>query len=263
MDGQSVFVASGDQGSEGCNVNRETGAPTGSGPVAQAVDPSTGTLYVANKLRQLGHAWTARARLAIRMASRGGIAVPTASGPAAVALDATDKKVFVADAKANELTVFGTTSCNATSTSGCGATTRRSPTPGATSPVPRSLAVNGTHALRRQHLLRDGGRLQRGHECIRGERLAAEILPTFSHRRRSEVRDRLRGRQWQCPSRVLQRDDVQCLDHHGVRHDPDDDPRRNGSEELGRRPGGRQPLRGQRRERRRSHGDQLVETVGR
>ena len=48
-EGQSIFVASGDQGAQGCNINGEIDASTGSDPVAQAVDPSTGTLYVANK----------------------------------------------------------------------------------------------------------------------------------------------------------------------------------------------------------------------
>ena len=141
IDGQSVFVASGDQGSEGCNVNRETGAPTGSGPVAQTVDPSTGTLYVANQ--------SSNSVSVDREGSAGNpggftvaTTVPTASGPAAVALDAADKKVFVADGAASELTVFGTTSCNATSTSGCGATTTISGS-GNHLGGPRSLAVNG------------------------------------------------------------------------------------------------------------------------
>ena len=48
-EGQSIFVASGDQGSEGCNINEKIAASTGSNPVAQAVDPSTGTLYIANE----------------------------------------------------------------------------------------------------------------------------------------------------------------------------------------------------------------------
>ncbi len=141
IDGQSVFVASGDQGSEGCNVNRETGAATGSGPVGQTVDPSTGTLYVANQ--------SSNSVSVDREGSAGNpggftvaTTVPTASGPAAVALDAADKKVFVADGTASELTVFGTTSCNATSTSGCGATTTISGS-GNHLAGPRSLAVNG------------------------------------------------------------------------------------------------------------------------
>ena len=53
-EGQSIFVASGDQGSEGCNVNEKISASTGSNPVAQAVDPSTGTLYIANQSEQHG-----------------------------------------------------------------------------------------------------------------------------------------------------------------------------------------------------------------
>src|ERR1700735_4492825 len=48
-EGQSTFVASGDQGAQGCNINGEIDAATGSDPVAQAVDPTTGTLYIANK----------------------------------------------------------------------------------------------------------------------------------------------------------------------------------------------------------------------
>ena len=141
IDGQSVFVASGDQGSEGCNVNRETGAPTGSDPVAQTVDPSTGTLYVANRGANsvsVDREGTAGDPSGFTSAT----SVPTASGPAAVALDTTDKKVFVADGTASELTVFGTTSCNATSTSGCGATTTISGS-GNHLAGPRSLAVNG------------------------------------------------------------------------------------------------------------------------
>ena len=43
-EGQSIFVATGDQGSEGCNINGEVYASTGTDPVAQAVDPTTGTL---------------------------------------------------------------------------------------------------------------------------------------------------------------------------------------------------------------------------
>ena len=49
VDGQSVFVATGDEGAQGCNVNGVTSAPTGSNPVAQVVDATTGTAYVANQ----------------------------------------------------------------------------------------------------------------------------------------------------------------------------------------------------------------------
>ena len=51
-EGQSIFVASGDQGAQGCNINGKIAAVTGSDPVAQTVDPSTGTLYIANNSEQ-------------------------------------------------------------------------------------------------------------------------------------------------------------------------------------------------------------------
>jgi YVTN family beta-propeller protein len=143
LEGQSVFVASGDQGSEGCNVNRVTGAPTGSGPAAQTVDPATGTLYVAN---QGGNSVSVDSEGSTGDPGGGfaGVAsVATASGPAAVALDTTDKKVFVADETANELTAFGTTSCNTSSTSGCGATTTITNS-GNHLAGPSSMAVSGT-----------------------------------------------------------------------------------------------------------------------
>ncbi len=92
-EGQSVFVASGDQGSEGCNVNGVTSASTGSKPVAQAVDPSTGTLYVANEnSNTVTVDGEGDGRNNTTAAS-----VSTGSAPDAVALDATDQKVFVAN----------------------------------------------------------------------------------------------------------------------------------------------------------------------
>jgi subtilase family serine protease len=142
LEGQSVFVASGDQGSEGCNVNRETGAPTGTGPVGQTVDPSTGTLYVANQSANTvsvdSEGSTAAPNGFVAAAS-----VPTASGPTRVALDSTDSKVFVADTSANELTVFGTSSCNASSTSGCHTTTTIGNSGNHLS-APGFMAVNGS-----------------------------------------------------------------------------------------------------------------------
>ena len=95
-EGQSIFVASGDQGAQGCNINGEIDAATGSDPVAQAVDPSTGTLYIANKSSNT-----------VSVDSEGSTSSPTnfvtagsvstGSGPDAVALDAPDGKVFVAN----------------------------------------------------------------------------------------------------------------------------------------------------------------------
>ena len=121
-EGQSIFVASGDQGSQGCNINGEISATTGSGPVAQAVDPSTGTLYIANKSDGT-----------LSVDSEGGSNAYTAvtaskpftgTGPDAVALDASVGKVFVANAGSNTLTVFSTSSCNRSNTTGCGSPTQ-------------------------------------------------------------------------------------------------------------------------------------------
>jgi hypothetical protein len=140
LQGQSVFVASGDQGSQGCNVNGQTSAATGNTPAAQAVDSSTGTLYVANQ---------ADGTVSVDSEGNGGnsnfttsatVQTGSGSGPAAVALDATDKKVFVADRSTNQLTVFSTTLCNQSTTTGCGSTTTISS--GLSSP--RALAVSGS-----------------------------------------------------------------------------------------------------------------------
>ncbi len=141
LEGQSVFVASGDQGSQGCNVNREEGAPTGSGPVAQAVDPSTGTLYIAN---QSGDSISvdSEGSAGDPGGSAGKGSVRTGTYPTAVALDTTDKKIFVADELANQMTVFSTSSCNATSTAGCGTATTINGS-GDQLQGPRALAVNG------------------------------------------------------------------------------------------------------------------------
>ncbi len=138
-EGQSVFVASGDQGSEGCNVNEKIAATTGSNPVAQAVDPSTGTLYIANQSSNT-----------VSVDSEGNTSNPTnfvtagsvstGTGPDALALDASAGKVFVANA-GSTLTVIPTATCNRSSTSGCSASTQI-----ATGHLvsPAALAVSGT-----------------------------------------------------------------------------------------------------------------------
>ena len=139
-EGQSIFVATGDEGSEGCNVNGEISATTGSNPVAQAVDPSTGTLYIANKSSNT-----------VSVDSEGSSSdpsdfanassVPTDSGPDAVALDASAGKVFVANSEGT-LTVIPTSTCNQTTTSGCG-TPAQIASAGHLS-APDALAVNGS-----------------------------------------------------------------------------------------------------------------------
>ena len=138
--GQSVFVAAGDQGAQGCNINAEIDAATGSDPVAQAVDPSTGTLYIADKSSN-----------AVSVDSEGSTSspasfdtassVPTGSGPDAVALDVADGEVFVANSD-DTLTAFSTSSCNQLTTSGCSAPTTISSGGYLDSPV--ALAVSGS-----------------------------------------------------------------------------------------------------------------------
>ncbi len=139
-EGQSIFVATGDQGSEGCNINGKISAFTGSNPVAQAVDPSTGTLYIANESSNT-----------VNVDSEGStgnptnfgsaFSVTTGSGPDAVALDAPAKEVFVANS-GGTLTVIPTTTCNASTTSGCSSPTQV-PSGGHLN-APSALAVSGS-----------------------------------------------------------------------------------------------------------------------
>ena len=139
-EGQSVFVASGDQGAQGCNINGAITATTGSHPVAQAVDSTTGTLYVANKSSN-----------SLSVDSEGNTSNPsnfvttgsvsTGSGPAAVALDPSVGKVFVANT-GGTLTVVATSTCNRTTTSGCSSPTQV-PSGGLLS-SPTALAANGS-----------------------------------------------------------------------------------------------------------------------
>ena len=120
-EGQSIFVASGDQGSQGCNINGAIKATTGSDPVAQAVDPSTGTLYIANKSDgtvSVDSEGGANAYNAVQAST-----VSTGSGPDAVALDPSVGNIYVANAGSSSLTVFSKSACNQTNTGGCSSTT--------------------------------------------------------------------------------------------------------------------------------------------
>jgi len=141
-EGQSVFVASGDQGAQGCNVNGEIDAGTGSNPVAQAVDPSTGTLYVANKS---SNALTVDSEGSTsnpsNFATAGSVSTGTGSGPDAVALDTTAGKVFVANGANNTLTAISTSTCNQSTISGCGSPTTVTSTHLSS---PTALAANGS-----------------------------------------------------------------------------------------------------------------------
>ncbi len=140
LEGQSIFVATGDQGSEGCNINGVTSASTGSDPVAQAVDPSTGTLYIANKSSNTVSV-DSEGSSGNAADSGTAAAVTSGTGPDAVALDASVGRVFVANSEST-LTVFSTSTCNQSTTSGC-----RSPTQvpsGGHLSAPTALAVNGS-----------------------------------------------------------------------------------------------------------------------
>ncbi len=141
VEGQSIFVASGDQGAEGCNYNGVVAASTNSQPVAQVADPSTGTLYIANK--SSGNVTVDSEGSSGNPASSVNAAsVSTGSGPDAVALDTSDGKVFVANAGSSSLTAITTGTCNQATTSGCAA-----PTPIASNghlSGPTALAVNGS-----------------------------------------------------------------------------------------------------------------------
>ncbi len=121
-EGQSIFVASGDQGAQGCNVNQEIEATTGTDPVAQAVDPSSGTLYVANKSSNTVSVDSEGTTNNPTNFTTAG-SVSTGTGPDAVALDSADGKVFVANSNST-LTVIPTNTCNQTATTGCGSPTQ-------------------------------------------------------------------------------------------------------------------------------------------
>ncbi len=141
-EGQSIFVATGDEGAQGCNVNGEISATTGTDPVAQAVDPSTGTLYIADKSSN-----------AVSVDSEGSTSDPsdfanassvtTGAAPDAVVLDAAAGKVFVANSgSTSSLTAIATSTCNQTTTTGCGAPTQIAS--GGHLSAPDALAVNGS-----------------------------------------------------------------------------------------------------------------------
>ena len=141
VDGQSVFVASGDEGSEGCNVNGVVAAPTGSNPVAQVADSSTGTLYVADKSgNSLSVDSEGTTGNPSGFANAG--TVTTGQAPDAVALASSLGKVFVANDSSSSLTTFATGTCNQTTTSGCTSPTQISSLGHLSGPT--ALAVNGS-----------------------------------------------------------------------------------------------------------------------
>ncbi len=142
IEGQSIFVASGDQGAEGCNFNGVVAASTNSQPGAQVVDPSTGTLYIANK--SSGNVTVdSEGSSGNPSSSVNAASVPTGSGPDAVALDTAHGKVFVANAGSSSLTVISTGTCKQGTTSGCAFPTQIASSGGDLT-GPTALAVNGS-----------------------------------------------------------------------------------------------------------------------
>ena len=144
VEGQSVFVASGDQGAEGCNYNGVVAASTNSQPVAQVADPSTGTLYIANKSSDNvtvdSEGSSGNPSSSVNAAS---VSTGPGSTPDAVALDTSDGKVFVANAGSSSLTAFSTGTCNQAATGGCASPTQIASSNGDLT-GPTALAVNGS-----------------------------------------------------------------------------------------------------------------------
>jgi hypothetical protein len=146
IDGQSIFVASGDEGAQGCNVNGEISASTGSDPVAQTVDPTSGTLYVVNKTSKTVSVDSEGSQSnPSDFSTEGSVTTGTTPDAAALYYPTTTSKppseLYVANKGGNSLTEVATATCNATNTSGCGTT---STVTGAHISGPSALAVVGS-----------------------------------------------------------------------------------------------------------------------
>ena len=130
LDGQTVFASAGDDGSEACNVNGESGADTGNLPGAQALNSTNGTLYVANAA---GNTVSAISEATDTVTAT----ITTGSDPDAVLYDAATSELYVANYGSDSLTEVSTTNCNATASSGCAATAS----------IPSTTYLDGPNAL--------------------------------------------------------------------------------------------------------------------
>jgi DNA-binding beta-propeller fold protein YncE len=135
LNGQTVFAAAGDQGAQGCNANAEYGVTTGSGASAQAVNSSTGTLYVANSVAGTLSVVNESTNVVVGT-------VTTQTTPDAVVYDAANSDVYVANSGSNSITEFSTTSCNATVVTGCATTSNYPSVTYLDEPV--AMALDGT-----------------------------------------------------------------------------------------------------------------------
>ena len=133
LEGQTFFASSGDAGSEACNSGGPHGVDTGGDPVAQAVDPSNGTLYVVNQGDNNVSVFDENT--GDRVAT-----VPTGTSPDAIVFNNATSQVFVANSGSNSLSEFSTTTCQASNVSGCSSP---STITGSQIREPSSLFVNG------------------------------------------------------------------------------------------------------------------------
>ena len=211
-------------------------------------------------------AWTARDRPGIRVAPSGRGRSRREPTPSAVALDTTDKKVFVADESANQLTVFSTSSCNATTTSGCGTTTTISDS-GNQLEGPRALAVYGTTSTApRSTWPITPGRCPctTRRRTVRHQRLPAAGDDSLGYRGRPVERSRLPH--GQSPTRGSSTSDATTCNvttTSGCGATPGNGRGRGQPGQPRRGRHGREPVRRQRRAGRRRHGGQPVRSVRR
>ena len=119
--GQSLYVAAGDTGSTGCLSNgsaSETG--TGGLPVAEAVDPGDGTVYVANS----GVSGKVGPSIAVvsesQDATLGTLPLPAGSAPDGIAVDPTTHLVFVSLSGSGVVEYLHGATCNANKGSNAG-----------------------------------------------------------------------------------------------------------------------------------------------
>ena len=134
---------SGDQGAQGCNINGEVSASTGHRPVAQAVDPSTGTLYIANKSSNT-----------VSVDSEGSTSNPAELRPPTLGLRPDRIRPRRSRARrggwegvrgrhsTSTLTAISTSTCNQTATSGCSSPAQIAS--GGHLNAPTALVVNGS-----------------------------------------------------------------------------------------------------------------------
>ena len=132
--GQSVLVASGDTGSEGCAPhNSAITLPVGTDPIGIATDTTNGTSYVANY---------GSANVSVFSESEPGVvSTPTVgTEPYGVGVDSTTGNVYVANAGSNSVSVIDAATCNGSTQSNCTPSTITS----SSLDMPAGVATNPT-----------------------------------------------------------------------------------------------------------------------